>query len=260
VLSPPELPGSGAPEAPSSGIPGLLEDSSSGFEAGIPGVIEISSGSSAASAEVVPVFAFAALVLASLIVFAGWRLTQPAAARSPRQAPATPVASKVAAMAAVVKPAKPATPGDRLQRMSQLMVGCGAAVAVSAFLPWGSVVGESWSGFSWAWTGKVSLAMGLALAAYGAQGLRGDRTVRHHGWAIAAVVVLLSTASIAWTTLDTLSLGGLVEPGTGLMITVVAGALAIWPLVVLRRSAKAAAAADGTTFIADERPETEVAQ
>jgi hypothetical protein len=144
----------------------------------------------------------------------------------------TPVAAK-----------PPPDPDRRRTRMCWFMVGAGAVTALSSFMGWVSGDVDSMSGFSWG-PGKVTLVTGILMALYGAQGLRkDDPNVRHHGWAIAAVtvsaLVTLGAAGLIDEVDDaTLGLSG-VEYGTGLLLAFVASFFAIWPLVVLRKDARA---------------------
>jgi hypothetical protein len=142
-----------------------------------------------------------------------------------------------------------AQPWSKRRKMSALMLGCGGVVVISAFLPWATSSVGSLGGFEWGF-GKFSALLGVALGLYAYQGVReGSPPLRFHGWAIAVVVVLLLTAVIAQTSVDTTNQATLglasVTAGTGLLLTLIAGALAIWPLVVLRKDAKQAAMAGG---------------
>ena len=89
----------------------------------------------------------------------------------------------------------------------------------------GRLGGDTLSGFSWG-PGKVTLVTAILLGLYASQGLRkDDPNVRHHGWAIAAVVVsiILSAgrSQRCWTRSTNLTLGtGDVSPGTGLILSV----------------------------------------
>ena len=143
--------------------------------------------------------------------------------------------------------AQPATDGaladQKRTKMAWLMVGAAAAALIASFLPWASSSGgEGLGGFSWG-PGKVTAVMAILLGLYGLQGLRkDDPNVRHHGWAIAALVIGLLTAVFSQTILDnidSLTLGaGDISAGTGLILTFLTFLFAIWPLVVLRKDAR----------------------
>lgn len=123
------------------------------------------------------------------------------------------------------------------------MVGSAAAAVVGSFLPWASTVGtEGVNGFA---TGpsKITALTGILLGLYRAQGLRrADPSVRHHGWAIAALVatlIVIGSVAAALDELDSLTLGVAdVEYSLGLMLAVCAALFAIRPLVQLRKDAK----------------------
>ena len=136
---------------------------------------------------------------------------------------------------------------EKRTRMSWTdLVGAAGVALVGSFLPWAAASGgDTLGGFSWG-PGKVTAVVAILLGLYGAQGLRkDDPNVRHHGWAIAALVIGILTAVFSQTILDnidSLTLGvGDIHAGTGLIATVLVLCFAIWPLVVLRKDAKARA-------------------
>jgi hypothetical protein len=131
---------------------------------------------------------------------------------------------------------------QRRQRMSWVMAACGAVVVLGALLPWASALDGDASGLD-ARVGWITLLCGAGLCLYASQGLVANSTgVRHRGWAIAAVSVIIVLGMLAFSVLDDLTSlsGGVVDAGAGLTLTVVAALVAIWPLVVLGRDERAA--------------------
>jgi len=139
-----------------------------------------------------------------------------------------------------VAPSQAASDADEKRtRMSWLMVGAGAAIALGSLLPWAtSPVGNA-SGMS-VYLGWLTLFGGIALGLYGYQGLRkDDPIVRHHGWAITAVSVSIVVTVTTFGAVEDLSdLGGVVNIGAGLYMALIASLFAIWPLVQLRKDGK----------------------
>lgn len=129
--------------------------------------------------------------------------------------------------------------------MCWIMLGCGAAVVIGSFLPWieSGVSGDTLGGVDWG-PGQLTIATGLVLCLYAAQGLVGVRErVRYHGAAIAAIVITILQGARASNSLDEADSSVLgaaqLEIGTGLALVALASFVAIWPLVVLRRQEKA---------------------
>ena len=209
--------------------------------------------------EITPFFAWIGLALAGLIAFGGWRLMgeegetlseqlERARERASAAVPAaTAPAGKAPGAAAPARaPDAASGPAEKRRKMCWAMVGCGGAVVLGAALPWVSgssarVSDAAGSGLG-VWQGWVVALAGAGLALYGYQGLspKFDR-IRHHGWAIAAVVVAVALPALITSNLDQLSESSRADlsAGPGIMLAFVAGLAAIWPLVVVRREARA---------------------
>ena len=217
--------------------------------------------------EITPFFAWIGLALAGLIAFGGWRLmgeegeslseqlerarerasaAVPAATAPAGKAPGAAAPAKALDAASARAPDAASEPAEKRRKMCWAMVGCGGAVVLGAALPWVSgssarVSDAAGSGLG-VWQGWVVALAGAGLALYGYQGLspKFDR-IRHHGWAIAAVVVAVALPALITSNLDQLSESSRADlsAGPGLMLAFVAGLAAIWPLVVLRRDARA---------------------
>jgi hypothetical protein len=201
--------------------------------------------------ELTPFFAWVALLLAGLIAFGGWKLMgEEGTTLSEQFEQARDRAAGAVSAAASPQPAAPpgpATATDRRRKMSWVMAGCGAAVILGAALPWVSGPGARLSDAAGSglgvWQGWVVAVAGAGLCLYAYQGLSAniDR-MRHHGWAIAAVVVAVCLPALISSNIDQFNQTSRadVEAGAGIIVAFLAGLVAIWPLIVLRRDSRTA--------------------
>lgn len=186
------------------------------------------------------------------IVTAGGGPAPPAAAVAPAAPPAparvqsgaAPPAPAPVQYAAVAngQAAAPDAVAKRRKVMSWVMMGCAAAVFLSAFLPWLSSenTSDTLSGFSWG-PGKFTALLAIGLGLYAAQGLSSTwGRVRFHGWVIPIIALIFLTAAFSQGIIDevdqaTFGVSG-VEAGFGLILTFLVSLVAIWPLVMLWRA------------------------
>ena len=110
-------------------------------------------------------------------------------------------------------------------------------IAVSSLLTWASSRTGSVSGLGMR-LGYVTAACGVGIALYGRQALE-DKPIRHHRWVTAAIVVCLMLAGLVGSLaqeLDEATFGyGEVEVGSGVMLTMLAALVTIWPRIVFHR-------------------------
>lgn len=133
----------------------------------------------------------------------------------------------------------------KLTKMSKVMVGAGAAIAISALLPWTSGLRDNFSPIE-VWQGWSILLCGIGLAAYGYQGLTDKFPVleyetpyvRHHGWAIAALSFSGLVIIAIGGEISELSESRAFEVGIGILPATVGLGFATWALVALRRDGK----------------------
>ena len=125
-----------------------------------------------------------------------------------------------------------ALPEAKRRTLSFVAQGCGAAMVLAVFLPWGTSSAGSINGVD-AKLGFLTGLCGGLFGLWGRQGLLPD-PVRYKGGALTALIVAFMTSTMTFSILDdldTVTLGvGNVQPGFGLYLTILASMVGVWPL------------------------------